>query len=395
MKKRILTLAAVTITVLMLTAFMGGCFIDSSNNNDEPYTVNIVQNEISEPTSLTETIELLRQQVVDVYCLSSEGVFAGSGVIISSNSSQSWIITNHHVIDNCYEFQVDVLKIEEDDSEKLTTYTADLIGGSPSDDIAVLRINKGGLIPATWVTDSSKVKVGTEVIAIGNPLGIFGGTVTKGIISATARDIEVESIGIMTLMQTDAAINNGNSGGGLFSTSGQLIGVVNSGYTGYEGLNFAIPANDAKAVATSLIETYHTNGSNYGYVTGKTNLGISIGYATVYATSQRTSTKKVIYLTAVAAGSVAASAGVTVSGTNIPYYAVTSIGYKGTTYTPNDNEYYTSISSLLKKVTIGESVTIQLTPILRGSQSSYYLSSSSSTKTIIPDAQYIYNPPTK
>ncbi len=175
---------------------------------------------------------------------------AGSGVIISENG---YIITNHHVVDGATSITVRL--------SNGTTYSAELIGSHANSDIAVLRINATGLKAAT-LGNSSALKVGQGVVAIGNPLGSLGGTVTDGIISALDRQVIVGGYP-MTLLQTNAAINPGNSGGGLFNMAGELIGIVNAKQsdTGIEGLGFAIPIDVAWSKASDLMQ--------YGYVTGE------------------------------------------------------------------------------------------------------------------------------
>lgn len=415
MKKKVLSLICIVVLVVCMAA-VTGCANDndetslqngldtgmSSTENPKTYNVNMAESESgSLSTGLTDTIESLRQQVVDIYATASDGTYAGSGVIVASDSEYSWVVTNHHVIDGCYAFYVDVLSIDvATGKETISSHEADLIGGSPHDDIAVLRVEEGGLPTATWVADSSKVKVGADVIAIGNPLGILGGTVTKGIISATARDVQVDGIGTMTLMQTDAAINSGNSGGGLFSTDGLLVGIVNSGYTDYEGLNFAIPANDAKFVASSIIGTYtedDTTGKvvSYGYVAGNTDIGIEVGYwsSLVYASASTSSTRSLrasIY--SVASGSDAAKQNVSAG------YAILSVTYNNATYsyTGTDstlfNNYLTQLDKVLSNIEIDTTVTLSCNNVLMG-RNYYYLGSTSVTYNITA-AQYIYAPPT-
>ena len=125
----------------------------------------------------------------------------------------------------------------------------------------MLKIEATDLLPAK-LADSSAVRVGDFVIAIGNPLGELGGTVTDGIISAKDREITIDGQA-MTLLQTSAAVNPGNSGGGLFDLGGKLVGVVNSKSSGsdIEGLAFAIPANTVQIITQELIQ--------HGYVTGR------------------------------------------------------------------------------------------------------------------------------
>ena len=182
---------------------------------------------------------------------------AGSGVIISEDG---YIITNAHVISGASQIKVRT-------SDK-TEYEAELIGSDSKSDIAVLKIEATGLTPAV-VGNSDNLVVGEFTLAVGNPMGTLGGTVTNGIISALNRDITVQGQ-TMNLLQTNAAVSPGNSGGGLFNEKGELIGIVNakSAEEGAEGLGFAIPVNTAMEVAQSLIDN--------GYVTGRPALGIQV-----------------------------------------------------------------------------------------------------------------------
>ncbi len=187
---------------------------------------------------------------------------AGSGVILSEDG---YIITNNHVI--CGSDGVtpaDAIKVRLTDGEE---YEAKLIGTDSDSDIAILKIEAKGLTPAIS-GNSDNLVVGETVLAVGNPLGELGGTQTDGIISALDREIDVNGV-TMTLLQTSAAVNPGNSGGALFNMRGELIGVVNakSSGTGIEGLGFAIPVNDALHVAEQLME--------FGYVRGKVAIGVS------------------------------------------------------------------------------------------------------------------------
>lgn len=148
------------------------------------------------------------------------------------------------------------------------SYTATLIGRDAKTDLAVIKIEAEDLQPALY-GDSSALVVGELAVAIGNPLGELGGTVTEGIISALNRDILIDGE-TMNLLQTSAAINPGNSGGGLFNEYGELIGVVNakSSGSGIEGLGFAIPINTAIQVIDDII--------NFGYVQGRIDTGLTL-----------------------------------------------------------------------------------------------------------------------
>lgn len=182
---------------------------------------------------------------------------AGSGVIISADG---YIATNNHVIEGASKITVRLTDGKE--------YEAKLIGTDAQTDVAVIKVEGATLQPAT-LGDSDTIGVGDTAIAIGNPLGELGGTVTNGIISALDRQIVLENQ-TMTLLQTNAAINPGNSGGGLFNDQGELIGLVvaKSSGSNVEGLGFAIPVNVVKDVVESII--------NVGYVQGRPVLGISV-----------------------------------------------------------------------------------------------------------------------
>lgn len=187
---------------------------------------------------------------------------AGSGVILSEDG---YIVTNTHVIVDDNDKVVDSITVTLKSGEK---YEATVVGADAETDIAVLKIEAEAALPYAVIGDSEALVVGEEVIAVGNPLGELGGTVTNGIISALDRAIDVDG-NTMNLLQTNTAINPGNSGGGLFNMKGELVGIVNakSSGTGIEGLGFAIPVDDAMEVFEQLV--------SYGYVKGRTYIGVN------------------------------------------------------------------------------------------------------------------------
>lgn len=193
----------------------------------------------------------------------------GTGIVMSDDG---YIITNAHVIYDDSEYDcgeaVEVSVVFDDETE----HEAKIIAYDTETDIAVLKVNETGLTPAEF-GDSDDLRVGELVIAVGNPLGFdLFGSVTSGIVSAKNRQIDINEKS-MSLIQTDAAINSGNSGGPLLNSSGQVIGINSAkmsssyGSATVEGLGFAIPINDAKIIIDDLI--------NYKYVKGRPQIGIT------------------------------------------------------------------------------------------------------------------------
>ena len=168
----------------------------------------------------------------------------GSGVIVTGDG---YILTNHHVIDGAQQIEVDL--------QGPRTVTAKLVGSDPPSDLAVLKIDDGGLSPLA-LADSDKVQVGDIVLAIGNPLGI-GQTVTLGIISAKGRRTGLSDGSFEDFLQTDAPINRGNSGGALVDSNGDLVGInsqILSPSGGSIGIGFAIPSNMARNVLDQIVK---------------------------------------------------------------------------------------------------------------------------------------------
>lgn len=221
--------------------------------------------------TMEEAIRCVKDSVVEITTESVRSGFggfsqyvvsgAGSGVIISDGG---YIITNNHVIDGASNI---IVRLTDGSEHKAT-----LIGTDSKTDVAVISIipPEGVKLTSAVIGNSDNLDLGQTVIAIGNPLGELGGTVTDGIISCLAREIAIDGSGTMTLLQTNAAVSPGNSGGGLFDLYGRLIGVVNAKFSGdgVEGISFAIPANTAWDIAKQLIDK--------GYVSGRPDLGVSL-----------------------------------------------------------------------------------------------------------------------
>ena len=199
---------------------------------------------------------------VNLFGVATPKAASGSGFIISDDG---YILTNYHVIESAAKDNSAVTVLLHDGS----TCTASIVGVERESDLALLKIDGNGLSAAT-IGDSDALSVGEPVFAVGNPLGELSFSQTSGTVSALNRDIDATIGGqpySVNMFQIDAAINSGNSGGPVYNTHGEVIGVVTAKYysSGIEGLGFAIPINDAMRIADEL--------KLHGYVTGKPDLG--------------------------------------------------------------------------------------------------------------------------
>lgn len=335
---------AVTMVFSCGLGFGGGYFANKVNTSTSG-SLNITKTSNSGATTTASststansTSEIVKKTADSVVEISTESVVtgsfaqqyvqqgAGSGVIISQDG---YILTNNHVINGA-----NSVKVRLRDG---TEYDATIIGSDSDNDIALLKVSATGLSPATF-GDSNSLAVGDYVVAIGNPLGELGGTVTDGIISALARKVTIEDTQ-MTLLQTNAQVNPGNSGGGLFNANGELVGIVNAkqSATEVEGIAFAIPINNVLDILSDLKE--------YGYVTGKVDLGIDFTDITSDETAFYYGVNQTgCYVLSVDSGSNAEKAGVTRGD------LVTKV---------NDTDVSTSedITTALEKAEVGDTVT--------------------------------------
>lgn len=231
----------------------------------------------------------------------------GTGIIMREDG---YIVTNAHVIYDSEYGCGEATSVEIRMSDEETTYDAKVVAYDIETDLAVLKVDQTGLTAAEF-GDSDQCQVGDAVVAIGNPLGLeLQNTVTCGIISALNRKVTINDK-TMTLIQTDTAINNGNSGGPLINSSGQVVGInsakmsssVSSSGATIEGIGFAIPMTEAREIVDDLI--------NYGYVTGRPQLGISCQDVSE-AVSQAYNLPIGAYVISVTDGGAAAEAGLQV-----------------------------------------------------------------------------------
>lgn len=256
--------------VLSIGCGIGGAYLIARTNQSSVIyqdTSKIVSTGSQDSSTIKSVVDQCANSVVEIQTESvtngsnpfqqyvSSG--AGSGVILTQDG---YIVTNHHVIEDANSITVRTRSGDE--------YNASLVGSDEQSDLAVLKIDATGLTPAV-LGDSTTLEVGDLAIAIGNPLGELGGSVTSGIISALDREMTIDGQ-TMTLLQTDAAVNPGNSGGGLFNANGDLIGIVNAKSSGenVEGIGFAIPIS----TATDIIDELIANGE----VTSRPTLGVSL-----------------------------------------------------------------------------------------------------------------------
>ena len=213
--------------------------------------------------TLQQLYEKCAPSIVSItgYVNGETGYYWGTGVVLTLDGL---ILTNTHVVNGCDRATVTLY----DDRE----FEAKLIGADTVSDLAVLQIEAKGLIPAEF-GESASLRVGDPVAAIGNPLGEnFRSTLTNGIISAISRDISYKGRS-MTLLQTNTALNEGNSGGALFNMHGQVVGITNmkmmSSYSSIEGIGFAIPSTTVREVVNSI--------GRFGEVRGRPSIGITVG----------------------------------------------------------------------------------------------------------------------
>ena len=228
---------------------------DSSNSSDNYDTTDGMAGE--------DIYKKVNPSVVSVISTTSEGTGSGSGVIMSKDG---YIITNNHVVDGAQSVSVQL--------SDGTSLDAEIIGTDEQTDLAVIKVTPTSDLTAAEFGDSDELEPGEYAYAIGSPGGVqFANTITGGRISAINRDLTVNDR-VMTLIQTDASINNGNSGGALINKYGQVVGITSAKLSGnafgsatVEGMGFAIPINTAKDIVDELIQN--------GYVSGRPSIGIT------------------------------------------------------------------------------------------------------------------------
>ncbi len=369
-KKRKRTMMALIVAVSLATGAVGGAATtalmingnggyyqtqNGATSNKTSGSTDVDQSIIKETsvgsTTTMETSDIASQVMPSVVAIctsiesgrgmySQEAEGAGSGIIISEDG---YIVTNEHVISGASKIEV-----VTNDGER---HDAELVGSDTTSDIAVIKINTTGLTPAVF-GDSDALVVGEKAVAIGNPLGELTNTVTVGIISAKDREITIDGQ-TMTLLQTDAAINVGNSGGALVNSSGLVIGIntAKTSAIGVEGLGFAIPINQVEDVINQLVDN--------GYVEGRTKVGVSTqdideDYASISGLTEG------VNVLAVEDGSGADKAGIKVGDVIVEFD-----GHKvQTTAEINEIKKEHTVGDKVKVKVVRDGKTIELTVIL-------------------------------
>ena len=267
---------------------------------------------------------------VDNYGRPISGFSSGTGFFITSDG---YVITNYHVIEGGTEVTITT----HDDEE----YAAEIVGYEENNDLAVLKV-EGENLPCVTIGSSSDLLVGDQVVAIGNVLSTFASSLTVGYVSGVDRVVETQGVA-MNMIQTDVAINSGNSGGPLFNMKGEVVGITTAKFSGQsssgvsiEGIGFAIPMDDV----TGMIEDL----KSFGYVTGA-YLGVMV--LDVDATAQFYGVPAGAYVESVTAGSAAQKGGIQDKDiiTEVGGYAVTSVS---------------DLTRVLRKFTAGETVSVEV-----------------------------------
>lgn len=225
-------------------------------------------------SNVNSVVGIVTQVTTNVFGQQVAQAASGSGFVLTSDG---YIVTNHHVIEDATSISVNFIDGK--------SFEATVVGSEAENDLALLKIDAAGLTPVRLGTSSDLV-VGEEVVTIGNPLGELTYTMTGGMVSALDRTITMSDGTAINMLQTDCAINNGNSGGPLFNMYGQVIGITSAKYSrsansteaSIEGIGFAIPIDDVKDMLTDIME--------HGYVTGKPYVGVTLATANATQAAQ-------------------------------------------------------------------------------------------------------------
>ncbi len=262
--------------ILLLSLGLASC----SDNNVYSTEAVLTYNDTTYSDTTTVTVADIVEDVYDstvsiTSIVDSYSYSSGSGVLVAYDDDLdlSYVLTCYHVVEDGTTYTVTL-------SDQETTLEAYLVGGDPATDIALLSISGTDYSYAT-ISTADDLRLGDQIVIIGNPLGTLPGSVTSGYVSYLNRSVVSESYRTMQLIQTDATINSGNSGGGMFDMYGRLVGIVNAKYIddGVEGLGFAIPISTAYDVMSSILETAEYQSGSWitkGYYVGSYEFAFSL-----------------------------------------------------------------------------------------------------------------------
>lgn len=272
--------AAFIIVMLIANNLIPMFDLTNVNNTTLSENTETMSNDLTEESNIKDTpISEVSKAVVGVKNITSKDPWTGSqasgtgsGIIYKQENNKAYVVTNHHVIKDANEIEIEL------SNEKVVQ--AKLLGSDPLTDLAVLEMDDKHIEAVAEFADSDKLNVGETVVAIGNPLGSeFAGSVTKGIISGLNRSVEVDTNGdkqadwVTEVLQTDAAINPGNSGGALINTKGKVIGInsMKVAQSAVEGIGLAIPSNTAQPIIKDLEEKGEVTRPTLGIATAPLN----------------------------------------------------------------------------------------------------------------------------
>ncbi len=330
------------------------------------------------PLSLTEAVKKVERTSVAIY--TTDG--AGSGVIIDMKDTTKtgsekyvYVITCHHVIENKGPVEVIIpdqnCEYENEDYTFVgsigndtfaSTNAVTLVGGDKDSDIALLKIDmtkpavSGNVLAQNKIVKAKVPEIyalakGESIFSIGNPTGLLPGSVSDGIVSYLERDVNIDGIGAMKLLQISVTTNPGNSGGGLYNLKGELVGITNAGNTSYEAINYAIPAvlsngNGFKNMSAQLLAS--ETSTNYGFISGRKE---KFGFTSVYNQEYG-----YVYVQSVNVGSIAESAGLCVN--DMINSIVKPDGTEVTIAKLSD------LSAVMSALQVGQTVTIKVTRLV-------------------------------
>ncbi len=304
----------ITFVICLIIGFLAYNFYfkDRMINNGSNQTTKIQKDITVTDKGIADAVEKVYDSVVTIETYVKETAYAsGTGFVFKTEKDNAYIMTNHHVIANATAYKVTFTNNK--------TVEAKLVGSDEYSDIAILAVKKSDIIQVAQIGSSSEMRVGDTTFAVGAPLdaAVYSWSVTRGILSGKNRLVEVSSQSgrgsfIMEVLQTDTAINSGNSGGPLCNSNGEVIGVTNMklSSSSIEGMGFAIPIDDAVTYADSIISGKGIARPYLGVTLSDTQYSRNDGNNSFWFFNWGSAAKKGVFIQTVEQGSPAAKAGI-------------------------------------------------------------------------------------